>query len=362
MGSDVACPGRREAAMRVLMITQKIDLADPILAFTIGWIEALAARVDHLHVLCLECQPNALPANVTVHSMGKEQGNSRPQELRAFYASLRDALPQIDVIFCHMIPRYAVLAVPLAFLYRKPLILWYVHRQISLELRLAMSVCRFVATAVPDSFPLPTRKLRALGHGIDAGFFAPNPSCPRDDPPLILQIARLMPIKHQETLLRALAAGIDAKAAFVGNVPPGKSTAYRDELHALVDELKLGKQVTFTGGLKPPAVRDLYYRASIAVNLSPPGLFDKAALESMLCGVPTIVSNPAFDPVLGNHAPLLRIAAPDDVQGLAERLRTLLAVDESARRAIGRDLRERVKSAHGLDGLMDRLVALMQEA
>ena len=101
------------------------------------------------------------------------------------------------------------------------------------------------------------------------------------------------------------------------------------------------------------------------MNLSPPGLFDKAALESMLCGVPTIVANPAFDPVLGDYAPQLRIPSSDDVSGLAERLRVLLAPDflgSAARQTMVQAIRERVRTTHSLDGLMDRLAALMASA
>src|SRR5439155_481899 len=123
---------RRETAMRVLMLTQKLDASDPLLAFTLGWVRTLAARVDHLHVLCLEIQPvtEPLPGNVTVWSMDKERGASRVQELRAFYRVLLRVIGDVDVVFCHMIPRFAILAAPFAMLHRKPLILWYVHRQI----------------------------------------------------------------------------------------------------------------------------------------------------------------------------------------------------------------------------------------
>jgi glycosyltransferase involved in cell wall biosynthesis len=120
--------------------------------------------------------------------------------------------------------------------------------------------------------------------------------------------------------------------------------------------------VTFTGGLSANAVRDMLRRATVSVNLSPPGLFDKAALESMLVGVPTIVSNPAFEPLLGDHVPLLRIAAPDDSAELAARLKSVLALSSEERETMGLDIRERVKAAHSLDRLMDRLVALMAEA
>ena len=52
--------------------------------------------------------------------------------------------------------------------------------------------------------------------------------------------------------------------------------------------------------------------------MSPVGLFDKAALESMACGVPTIVGNPAFAPLLGDYADLLLTGDAEDVAGLRE--------------------------------------------
>jgi glycosyltransferase involved in cell wall biosynthesis len=119
-------------------------------------------------------------------------------------------------------------------------------------------------------------------------------------------------------------------------------------------------RVTFTGGLTPTEVRDWYRRAAVAVNLSPPGLFDKAALEAMLTGVPVLVANPAFDALYGDHADSFHIAGPEDVDGLAERLNALLENTAATRYAIGGHLRERAADAHSLDRLMDRLVHLFR--
>ncbi len=342
------------------MITQKVDPADPLLAFVTGWINALASRVEHLDVLCLEQPAVVLPANVTAWSMGKERGRNRLRELVAFYQVLNRVINNVDVIFCHMIPRFAVLAAPYATIFRKPLILWYIHRQADLELRLAVTACRYVATAVSDGFPVRTPKLRPLGHGIDADFFAPNPNCQPDDPPLIVQVARLTSIKHQETLLRALAMDVNARVAFVGAVPPGHDQTYLAHLQALANELKIADKVTFTGALKQQAVREMYWQASVAVNLSPPGLFDKAALESMLTAVPTIVTNPAFDPLLGDYASRLRIVDSNDVAGLANSLKSLSTMTTAERQSMVDGIRQRVNANHSLEGMMDRLVALME--
>jgi glycosyltransferase involved in cell wall biosynthesis len=333
------------------------------MAFTVKWIRALAARVDHVHVITLEQREADLPGNVTVQSMGKERGYGRLRELIGFYRALGRAIRDVDVIFSHMTPRYTWLSAPLAISFRKPQLLWFVHRQVSFELRLALAACTYAVTAIPDSFPIPSDKVRAFGHGIDADFYAPDPNCPPDEPPLIVYVARLMPIKHHETLLRTLASdAVDrsVRVAIVGAVPSGQDPAYLTHLQNLACELGIADRVTFTGGLLSEAVRDLFRRATVAVNLSPPGLFDKAALESMLTGVPTIVSSTAFDDLLGDHAPSLRISAPDAVQELATKLQSLIAFSPQERTTIGQDLRARAKAAHSLDGLMDRLVALMK--
>ncbi|MFN8421282.1 MAG: glycosyltransferase family 4 protein [Anaerolineae bacterium] len=351
--------------MRVLMITQKLDAGDPILAFTLDWVRELAARVQQLEVLCLEqrVKTSDLPANVHVWSMGKERGVGRVRELLTFYATLLRLAPSLDAIFAHMVPRYAWLAALVAVLFDVPIFLWYTHRQESRELHWATRVSKLVFTAAPDSFPLQTPKLRAVGHGIDTSFFAPDPQVPDDQPPLIVQVARLMPIKHQRTLLLALAVaikgGIDVRVAIVGNVPARQDAEYLTQLQQLASELGIADRVQFTGGLPAPDVRDLYRRATIAINLSPPGLFDKAALESMITGALTIVCNPAFDALLRDHASLLRIASPEDVDGLVLAIRSVLELDQATRDNIALDIQGRARTAHSLTGLMDRLVEVM---
>lgn len=343
--------------LRVLMMVQQVDPSHWLRGFTVGWIRALAARVAHLHVLALEYNGADLPPNVTIHSMGKEHGKNRPRELARFYRALLTTAPEVDVIFSHMTPLYTVLAGPVALATRTPQVLWYTHQRVSPRLRLAERLAWRVTTAVPDSFGIDSAKARALGHGIDAGFFAPAPvPPPADDPPAVVHVARLMPIKHQATLIRALAEGLRARAVFIG--ADEQATGYQAELRRLAESLGVADRVTFTGGLPPAGVRDWYQRAAAAVNLSPPGLFDKAALEAMLTGVPVVVSNPAFDSLYGADGDALRIAGPEDAAGLAERLDALLRMDDAGRRALGLGLRARVAEAHSLDRLMDRLVTL----
>ncbi len=352
--------------MRILMLTQKIDRDDDRLGFMHGWAAALAARVDALRILALAVGRYDLPANVIVESMGKERGAGRPGLLLGFYRGLLRHIRQVDAILIHMIPRFAVLAAPAAALYRKPMTLWYTHRAASLELRLATRLVHKIATAHPTSFPLPNPKVRALGHGIDITAFAPG-AHPPEEPPMIVSLARLSPIKRHETLLRAAALLRDqygdppARFVIAGGAVSAEDAAYEQALREEISRLRLGDRAALWGAVPADSVSAVFHDASVAVNFSPPGLFDKAALEAMLCGLPVVVANTAFDDTLGDHAARLRISDGADAAALAARLANLLALSPEERRAIGLDLRARAAAAHSLETLMDRLVALLRE-
>ncbi len=100
--------------MRWLMITRKLDPDNDRSGFVMRWIEALAARLDHLDVICQEHANPTLPDNVTIYSMGKESGAGRLTQARRLTSYLRTLTPQVDGVFCHMIPRYVLFAAPWA--------------------------------------------------------------------------------------------------------------------------------------------------------------------------------------------------------------------------------------------------------
>ncbi|MBN2305961.1 MAG: glycosyltransferase family 4 protein [Anaerolineae bacterium] len=351
--------------MRWIMITRKLDPADDRAGFVMRWIETLAARLDHLDVICQETAHPTLPDNVSAYSMGKESGAGRPTQVRNLVKHLRARVPESDGVLCHMIPRYVWLSAPWTRLHHKPLFLWYTHRQITAELRLAHRLATHILTASPGSFPLPSGKLNVVGHGIDTALFPPAEG--ESAPPELVLVARLSHIKRQDWLLRA-ASGVMARGdsrpfrvRIVGG-PVEKEPGYLAELQALAGSLTPRPDVDFTGPLPHAQAAEIVRNCAVALNLSPPGLFDKTALEAMLTGKPTLVTNPDFLPLLGDAADVLYLPPDADESVLVDRLAHLLALSPDERAALGRDLRERARAAHSLDGLMDRIAALMREA
>ena len=177
--------------------------------------------------------------------------------------------------------------------------------------------------------------------------------------PLVVQVARLAHIKHQATSIRAVAES-PMRLALIGGAQPGAPIDYEASLRRQIDELNLSERAQLVGDQSREQVLAWYRRAAAAVNMSPPGLFDKAALESMACGVPTIVANPAFAPLLGKYKDLLLTESPDDAAGLRQRLQAISQLSSAERAEIGAKLRENVVRQHSLPRLVERLMSVLE--
>jgi glycosyltransferase involved in cell wall biosynthesis len=353
--------------MRVLMIVQELNKDSWLRGFIADWVCALAAEVEQLHVLALELGQFQPPPNVQVYSMGKEHGKNRGREVVNFYRHLGGVIGRVDVVFSHMTPRYVWLAAPLAQLYGKPQLLWFIHPRPNREIALALRLSRWVATATEGSFPIASPKVHALGHGIDTARYAPDPSIPEQQPPLILAVGRITPIKQHHILLEALAllrdeAGLlPCRVKVVGEAAAPGDAEYQAQLIARRTDLNLpAESFDLIGALPADPLIGLTRHAALVTNLTPPGSFDKAALEGMLIGKPLLTPNPQFDDLLGSHQALLGLQRHDDPHEVAQRLHALLQLSAAQRASIGADLRQRTAAAHGLASLMQQLVALMQ--
>jgi glycosyltransferase involved in cell wall biosynthesis len=337
--------------MHLLFITQKVDRADWLLGFTHGWIKSLASHLGRLTVICLAQGETALPPNVSVISLGKERGVGRSGRAVQFGLALAASIGEVDGVFAHMSPIFAIAAAPFAKLRRKPLVLWYTHRGVDFKLRLATALCDAVVTASPESFQLPTPKLRLLGHGIDPEQFAPAVRGEPTDPPLILAVGRLSPIKRYELLIEAVkllrARGVKLRCVIVGDDPQGDRT-YGDSLRAKGDGV-----VEFLGSVPHREIAAWYHRCSVAVNLCPTGGLDKAVLEAVFCGCPVVVTNRSFAPLLGEEGKAWLVT--EEANSVAHALDSILASNQQTRIEC---VRERALAEHRLEGLIQRLLTV----
>lgn len=347
-------------ANRLLLFNIRTDADDHILGFTTRWINALAEHFGAIDVITMHRGRLAVSDNVRVYSVGREDGAGSAQRIVNFYRHLNrlTAAHRYDAAFAHMMPLFAVMGAPILQARGINITTWYTHRQLNWQVRWAERFSWRIVSAVPDSFPIQTPKLRAIGHGIDTDFFTPDHSTAADAPPTVVYVARLTEIKNQHVLIEAVRK-LPVKLVLIGDIPDGYSDDYKKHLHRMVSENGQADQVEFAGALLPDDLRTRYQRATCAVNLAPVGLFDKAALESMACAVPTITCNPAFDSLTTPHTDTLRITSPDAVDELRGKITQLITLSAGEQQQIGTLLRENVIAQHSLKRLIPRLVRVL---
>lgn len=354
--------------MKILIITQKVDVDDSVLGFFHDWLLEFASRADLLTVICLEKGKYNLPKNVKVCSLGKEKKRSRILYLYYFYKIIMKEKKKYDTVFVHMNPIYIVLAGWYWRLSGIPVFLWYTHRHIDLKLRIAVLFAKKIFTASSESFQLSTHKIIITGHGINTRKFLSEDAAllPQTRQVLkIFHIGRLTPIKRCERLIEAVHVlkktylG-EFELVFVGSPSTPGDIVYQKKLVDMVEKHDASSYVFFRGAVSYKCVEKIFKEADVIVNVAPTGGADKVVFEAMASGIPAIVSNETFVSFLGEYKTNLFVPAADP-KLLADKIRLLL-VDKNKRTKIGLFLKDKVKKEMDLNILISRLVLAMDKS
>jgi glycosyltransferase involved in cell wall biosynthesis len=342
-------------ATRLVFITQQVDPGHPALAATVPKLRALASRVDDLVVLADGAVPGVLPDNARVRRFAAATKVGRG--LRFEVALAAELLRHADAIVAHMCPIYAVLAAPLARPLGIPVVLWYTHWHASTTLRAAAYAATTIASVDRRSFPLPSPKLRAIGHGIDVDEFPCHQHAGADELRL-LALGRYSPAKGLDVVLRALRRALDRGVAvrltLHGPALSPLEQAHRAEVERLVQELRLEDRVELGGPIDRARVPELLATHDALVNNMRAGAPDKVVYEAAASCVPVLASNPVFDTLLPDE---LRFARDDPAQ-LAERIVEFIALTDDERTRYGHALRQKVAREHSVESWAERILEL----
>jgi glycosyltransferase involved in cell wall biosynthesis len=350
--------------MRLLWFNLATDLDDPVLGFTHDWIRAAASRVGSVRVVTMRSGRLELPENVRVESLGKEKGYGRLRRVGRFYRIVKRLVDEerFDACFSHMNPLFTVLGARMLRAKGIPIATWYAHPSLTLTLKLAHRASSAMVTSLPFAYPYRRDKLHVIGQGIDVLRFSPVESRP-EEPPMILCAGRISPVKDHETLLRAAALARHEKKfqiVILGSPARPSDEAYRSSLERLAAELGLADAVSFHAAVSGRELPSWYRRATLHVNLTPAGYGDKVALESMACGTPTLAANADYRETLGPFADRL-LFPPGNAKELSRKIGALLQLTDDERARMGRELSTRVGKLHGLEGLAERLIEVLDE-
>ncbi len=335
--------------MRLLIVTQVVDRTDPFLGFFHTWLEELSKHYDHIHVICLKEGQHQLPANVTVHSLGKEEGVSRIVYLRRFFRLVWQLRAESDAVFVHMNQEYVLLAGLLWKILGTRIYLWRNHYAGGLLTGIAVAFATKVFCTSRFSYTAKYKKTVLMPIGVDTETFKPLREAIRT-PRSILFFGRFAPAKRPHVLLDALGIlakeGTDFQASFYGTALP-KDAAYRGEVVRRSSEFALEGKVKFFEGVPHAQAPAIFSQHEIFVNLSSSGTYDKAIFEAAACGCLVLAASEDFETLTGKR---FRLTDAEDAPTVAEKLREILAVPESERTALAAQLRDIAKQ-HSLGAL-----------
>jgi glycosyltransferase involved in cell wall biosynthesis len=326
--------------VKLAFATQAVDPADPVLAATVPMVRALAARVDELVVLADRVDRASLPANARAHVFGARSKAGRGAR---FVTALARERP--DALLAHMAPVYALLAASA----RVPVLLWFTQQGGGRLLRGAERVSRAVLTVDARSFPLASRKVHAIGHGIDLEQFPSRGVPPNPSNKLLLGLGRYAPVKGWETAIRAVAEVPGAQLALYGPMLTDADRRHRPELEQLVREL--AAPVELHDAVPRAEVPRLLADADALLNPTRGNAADKVVFEAAASCVAPLAASPVFDDLLPSE---LRFPA-GDAAALAARIRGLGTLDA----ALGQKLRARVAAEHSVEHWADGVLSCL---
>ena len=353
--------------MKLLILTQKVDINDDVLGFMHGWLAEFAKNCEKVIVVCLKKGEYELPENVKVLSLGKEIGESKIKYLINFYRYIWRERKNYDSVFVHMNQIYVVLGAIFWRLSGKKIGLWYAHGHAGMVLRLAEKLTDYVFTPTLDSFRLASNKINALGHGIDTKKFDIASNKIRSNDEInIVTIGRISPSKDYGTLISAMGCLRDRHpdkkiiVKIIGRPGDDSQKEYLESLHGLVLEKKLNEQISFIGSIPNKDVANYLQSADLFVNMSHTGGLDKAVLEAMACGIPVITCNETFENIFGVLKNRLMFPKKD-WRELANRLEDIMLLSQEEKNKIGADLRETVVAGHELKNLIKKIIGKYEE-
>jgi glycosyltransferase involved in cell wall biosynthesis len=334
--------------VKLLITTQAVDLDDPVLGFFHRWIEEFAKQYESIEVICLQEGRHTLPANVHVHSLGKENEVSRAAYVFRFYAYIWNLRNRYDSVFVHMNQEYVLLGWKFWWLFRKRIVLWRNHKKGSVLTRFAALVSRVVCYTSPAAYVAGYGNAVRMPIGIDTGVFKPSGSA---DPHSLLFLGRLDAVKRPETLLKALdilaGEGVIFNADIVGDPTRGREAFMRE----LKQRFSAVPNVSFKPAIRNDEAVTAYTSHALYVNLTSSGSFDKTIGEAMASGCIVVAANDVLRGVIPDEL----LVDADSPESVARGIEAALALGEEGRKALSARLREYIVREHSLPLLVQKL-------
>lgn len=344
--------------MRLLIVTQKVDVNDSILGFFVRWIGEFAKHAESVIVIALYVGEYDLPENVRVLSLGKEDGASRLKYITRFYSYIWKERKNYDLVFVHMNQIYIILGGLLWRIVGKKINLWYAHGSVSTSLWIATLLTHNVFTSTESGFRLKSKKKNVIGQGIDVNFFKPGIKKEKEFFQII-SVGRISPVKDYETTIEAIEIlhkkGLKIKLNIIGGVGIVSQEDYLNKLKNLVTSKRLDNVVEFVGPVANSNILQFLQESDLYINTSHTGSLDKTILEAMSVEVPILTCNEALKEVLGEYTDRLMCSSKDS-RCFAERVEDIMKMSSAEKVVLGQNLRKIVIVDHSLNNFVKKII------
>lgn len=315
----------------------------------------MAGRFEFVNVICLEQGATFLPTNVRVWSLGKDIGRPKLIYLLNFYRYIWRLRHEYDSVFVHMNREYVIFGGLLWRFWGKQVVLWYNHKKGDFLSCLAGFLANTVLFTSNFSFFAKWTKAMQMPVGIDTDIFKKNVKAKICRS--ILCLSRIDAVKNIDILVEA-GKLLDKKnldfKIFIYGASTHADDPYFLQLKKDAEELVRKNKLEFLPPVANRLTPELYNRYKLFVNLTNSGSLDKTILEAMACETPVLVSNRFFENVLPQELSFKE----RDSNDLVNRLEKFWQMPETEKQKYNSDFRQYVIKRHGLDLLLDKLVAL----
>lgn len=347
--------------INVLVCTESIDRADPLLGYFHGWVKEFARHAHRVHVVCLGYGERKLPPNVTEHSLGKESMRKGNRFLKRFVYSARflsrawSLRTQYDSVLVHLSSEFVVVAGWLWRLLGKRIGFWYNDPQAGLFARVAIALSDVVFYSSTDSYAASYAHARYAPMGVDTDIYTLERSAAKES---LLFIGRLSPAKKLGIVLSAvqdIAKNVSHLKLDVYGEARSGDESYFASLRSTFASLERDGFVSYKGTVLHEKTPEVYAGHEIFVYAGSARGSKKTLYEALAAGCIVITGEPEVKGVVDERLFLETV----DEASLSKALKAALALSSEKRertRSIGRSY---VRREHSLSSVVPAVLEML---
>lgn len=348
--------------MNLAVITYAYDSRNMLFAHQVEIVKSLSPNFSLIYVLTRESNLDskfAAPSNVRVLTCPPQL---RMQFLYFLWINFQlihlRFFCEVRTIFSHMTETsslYIALSARILGVYH---VLWYAHASKPLRLRLVTFFVNRILTSTKGSFPIPNRKVSAIGQAIDTTLFVPSALRDFSKSTKFIHIGRVDPSKNIHEIV-SLFVQLDLFATghtltIVGEPSSKHHREYFNFLRNQYSELLINGSLVFSGKIERGRIPSTVQSFDCFVHAFQ-GSLDKVLVESALLGLPIVSINGEFLREFGSWTEQSNVKLQ-----LESELRSYLNSSTSERATLTQNRLEVAKANHSLINWSKKVVTLLE--